>query len=65
MAYRAVIQIVGAYVAARLAPDRPMAHALLLSASVWLSPLPPRWRPGMLTSGTRFQVDPRLVSVNG
>lgn len=29
-AYRVVYNIVGSYVAARLAPDRPMAHALAL-----------------------------------
>jgi len=29
-AYRAVYSIVGCYIAARLAPDRPMAHALVL-----------------------------------
>lgn len=30
--YRAVISIAGCYLAARLAPDRPMAHALALGA---------------------------------
>jgi hypothetical protein len=29
-AYRIVISIAGCYIAARLAPDRPMAHALVL-----------------------------------
>jgi len=31
-AYRIVISIVGCYLTARLAPDRPMAHALTLGA---------------------------------
>jgi hypothetical protein len=31
-AYRAVFGILGAYVTARLAPSRPMAHALILGA---------------------------------
>jgi hypothetical protein len=31
-AYRIVISIVGCYIAARLAPDRPMGHALVLGA---------------------------------
>jgi hypothetical protein len=31
-AYRIVISIAGCYIAARLAPDRPMAHALWLGA---------------------------------
>ncbi len=30
MAYRTVYNIAGCYIAARLAPDRPMAHALAL-----------------------------------
>jgi hypothetical protein len=31
-AYRAVFSVAGSYLAARLAPDRPMAHALALGA---------------------------------
>jgi surface polysaccharide O-acyltransferase-like enzyme len=31
-AYRTVYSILGSYIAARLAPDHPMAHALLLGA---------------------------------
>ncbi|HEV7486554.1 MAG TPA: hypothetical protein VGQ65_12830 [Thermoanaerobaculia bacterium] len=31
-AYRIVISIAGCYIAARLAPDRPMGHALVLGA---------------------------------
>ena len=32
LAYRIVYGIVGGYLAARLAPNRPMAHALMLGA---------------------------------
>jgi hypothetical protein len=57
-AYRIVYGIVGGYIAARLAPDRPMAHALTLgvvglavsvagAVAIWNAgpELGPRWYP--------------------
>jgi len=54
--YRIVISIAGAYLTARLAPDRPMRHALLLgcvgvvlglvgAVATWNLGLGPRWYP--------------------
>jgi hypothetical protein len=54
--YRLVISIAGAYLTARLAPDRPMYHALLLGCvgtvlgligvmATWNLGLGPRWYP--------------------
>ena len=54
--YRLVIGIAGAYLTARLAPDRPMRHALILGgvgavlglaglAATWNLGLGPRWYP--------------------
>src|SRR5712692_5932405 len=56
LAYRIVYGIAGGYVAARLAPDRPMQHALVLgvvglalstagAVSTWNAGLGPRWYP--------------------
>jgi hypothetical protein len=55
-AYRIVISIGGAYLTARLAPDKPMKHALILGVvgtvlglaglvATWNSGLGPRWYP--------------------
>jgi hypothetical protein len=55
-AYRVVISVAGAYLTARLAPDRPMGHALVLGAAgvllglvglviTWNLGLGPRWYP--------------------
>ena len=57
-AYRVVFAVAGSYIAARLAPDRPMRHALVLgavglalsiagSAATWNKGLEfgPRWYP--------------------
>jgi hypothetical protein len=55
-AYRVVIGVAGGWVAARLAPDRPMRHALILGAvgtvlglvglaATWNLALGPRWYP--------------------
>ncbi len=54
--YRLVISIAGAYLTARLAPDRPMRHAMILGyvgvglgliglAATWNAGLGPRWYP--------------------
>lgn len=54
--YRLIISIAGAYLTARLAPDRPMYHALLLGGvgtvlgligvvATWNLGLGPRWYP--------------------
>lgn len=54
--YRLVISIAGAYLTARIAPDRPMRHALILGAvgtvlgligvvATWNLDLGPRWYP--------------------
>ena len=54
--YRLVISIAGAYLTARLAPDRPMRHAMMLGyvgvglglvglAATWNAGLGPRWYP--------------------
>ena len=54
--YRLVIGIAGAYLTARLAPDRPMRHAMILGyvgvvlgliglAATWNAGLGPRWYP--------------------
>ena len=54
--YRIVISIAGAWLTARLAPDRPMRHALILGvvgtvlglvgvAATWDKGLGPRWYP--------------------
>ena len=54
--YRVVISIACAYLTARLAPDRPMRHAMLLGyvgvvlgliglAATWNAGLGPRWYP--------------------
>jgi hypothetical protein len=54
--YRLVISIAGAYLTARLAPDRPMRHALILgyvgvvlgligAIATWNLGLGPRWYP--------------------
>jgi hypothetical protein len=63
VAYRAVDGVVGGYVAARLAPDRPLAHALALgvvgvvasaaaAAATWnMGPeFGPRWYPLLLVA---------------
>ena len=55
-AYRIVISIAGAWLTARLAPDKPMKHALILGVvgtflglvgvvTTWNSGLGPRWYP--------------------
>src|SRR5207245_6422748 len=55
-AYRVVISIAGCYLTARLAPDRPMQHALVLggigvvlsaigAAATWGRGLGPEWYP--------------------
>jgi len=55
-AYRVVISVAGAWLTARLAPDRPMRHALILGAlgvvlglvglaATWNLGLGPRWYP--------------------
>jgi uncharacterized membrane protein len=55
-AYRVVISVAGAYLTARLAPDRPMRHALILGlvgvllglvglVATWNLGLGPRWYP--------------------
>ncbi len=55
-AYRLVISIAGAWLTARLAPDRPMRHALILGyvgtvlglvgvVATWNLGLGPRWYP--------------------
>ena len=55
-AYRVVISIAGAYLTARLAPDRPMRHAIILGyvgvvlgligvMATWNLDLGPRWYP--------------------
>ena len=54
--YRIVISVVGAWLTARLAPDKPMKHALILGvvgvvlglvgvAATWNLSLGPRWYP--------------------
>ena len=54
--YRLVISVAGAYLTARLAPDRPMRHAMILGyvgvglglvglAATWNADLGPRWYP--------------------
>jgi hypothetical protein len=54
--YRIVISVGGAWLTARLAPDKPMKHALILGvvgtvlglvgvAATWNSGLGPRWYP--------------------
>lgn len=54
--YRLVISIAGAYLTARLAPDRPMRHAMILGyvgvglgliglVATWNAGLGPRWYP--------------------
>lgn len=54
--YRLVIGIAGAYLTARLAPDRPMRHAMILGCvgvvlgligliATWNAGLGPRWYP--------------------
>lgn len=58
-AYRVVISVVGAWLTARLAPDRPMRHAMMLGyvgvvlglvglAATWNAGLGPRWYPAAL-----------------
>ncbi|MHB0962357.1 MAG: hypothetical protein ACYC5V_03990 [Gemmatimonadaceae bacterium] len=57
--YRIVIGVAGAYLTARLAPDRPMRHAIILGAvgivlgligviATWNAGLSPRWYPMLL-----------------
>ena len=57
--YRVVISVVGAWLTARLAPDRPMKHAMILGAvgtflglvgvvATWNLRLGPRWYPILL-----------------
>ena len=59
-AYRLVISIAGAWLTARLAPDKPMRHAMLLGyvgtvlgalgvAATWDKGLGPAWYPIALT----------------
>src|SRR6266540_6254826 len=56
VSYRIVISVAGAYLTARLAPDKPMKHALILgvvgtvlglvgAAATWNRGLGPRWYP--------------------
>jgi hypothetical protein len=58
-AYRVVLGVVGAWLTARLAPGRPMKHALVLGAAgtvlalvgvvaTWNAGLGPRWYPILL-----------------
>ena len=42
-AYRIVISIGGAWLTARLAPDKPMKHVMILA--IWNRGLGPRWYP--------------------
>jgi hypothetical protein len=55
-AYRVVISVAGAYLTARLAPDRPLRHAMILgfvgvvlglagAVATWNMGLGPRWYP--------------------
>lgn len=57
--YRIVIGVAGAWLTARLAPDRPMRHVLILGAvgtvlglvgliATWNSGMGPRWYPMLL-----------------
>jgi len=57
--YRVVISVAGAYLTARLAPDRPLRHAMILgfvgvvlglagAVAIWNMGLGPRWYPVML-----------------
>ena len=57
--YRVVISIAGAWLTARLAPDQPMKHALILGVvgtflglagvvATWNAGLGPRWYPVLL-----------------
>ena len=59
-AYRIVISIAGAWLTARLAPDKPMKHAIILGVlgtvlglagvvATWNAGLGPRWYPILLT----------------
>ena len=61
--YRTIYGVVGAYITARLAPDRPMMHALVLGGfgvvastagaiAMWskLPALGPKWYPLLLTA---------------
>ena len=54
--YRVIISVAGAYLTARLAPDRPMRHAIILGfigvalglaglLATWNKGLGPRWYP--------------------
>jgi hypothetical protein len=59
-AYRVVITIAGGYLTARLAPSRPLAHAVALgivgivaataAAATWQLPLAPHWYPRALAA---------------
>jgi hypothetical protein len=57
--YRVAISVGGCYLAARLAPDRPLAHAMALGAlgvavstvgavATWNMPIGPHWYPLLL-----------------
>lgn len=59
--YRIVIGVAGAWLTARLAPDRPMRHAIILGAvgivlglvgliATWKTGLGPRWYPILLVA---------------
>ncbi|HYV45539.1 MAG TPA: hypothetical protein VFA20_11795 [Myxococcaceae bacterium] len=59
--YRIVISIGGCYLAARLAPDRPLAHAMALgvvgviasaagAVATWNMPIGPHWYPLLLVA---------------
>jgi hypothetical protein len=61
--YRVVISIAGAWLTARLAPDKPMKHALILGVvgtflglvgvvATWNQGLGPRWYPVLLAGDT-------------
>jgi len=60
-AYRVAISIGGCYLAARLAPDRPLAHAMALgvvgvvvstagAVVTWNMPIGPHWYPLLLVA---------------
>jgi uncharacterized membrane protein len=63
LAYRSVYAVLGSYLAARFAPNRPMFHALLLGAigvvfgilgvvAAFSADLGPRWYPILLVATT-------------
>src|SRR6266446_2568166 len=43
--YRTIYAVVGSYITARLAPNKPMKHALIGGAITWNKDLGPHWYP--------------------